>query len=82
MNATTDATSIWKELAHRENDGVEVTLAWDETTDDLAVSVTDARTGTAFSLAVARDKALDAFYHPFFYAASPTAPSTSLLVSI
>lgn len=70
-----------QELAHRESDGLEVTLVWEETTDELAVSVTDARTGIAFSLAAARDKALDVFYHPFSYAASRTAPSTSLPVS-
>jgi hypothetical protein len=32
------------------------------------VSVADERTGEAFELRVAQERALDAFYHPFAYA--------------
>jgi hypothetical protein len=35
----------------------------------LTISVEDARVGDRFQLAVAPDRALDAFYHPFTYAA-------------
>jgi hypothetical protein len=77
-----DTAGSWKELAQREGDGLEVLLMWDEITGELEVSVTDERTGVAFSLPAARDKALDVFHHPFSYAASRTAPSTSVLVRI
>ena len=35
----------------------------------MTVAVEDARAGDRFRLAVAPDRALDAFYHPFAYAA-------------
>jgi hypothetical protein len=35
----------------------------------LTVEVEDARIGDGFQLAVAPERALDAFYHPFAYAA-------------
>ena len=35
----------------------------------VTVSVEDDRVGGRFQLAVAADRALDAFYHPFAYAA-------------
>ena len=36
----------------------------------VTVSVDDTRGGHRFDLAVARDRALEAFYHPFAYAAA------------
>jgi hypothetical protein len=57
------------ELAHRENDGVEVTLLWNERDHTLTVSVLDARTGEFFELDAPRESALDVFYHPYWYAA-------------
>ena len=35
----------------------------------MTVSVADGRTGDHFEIAVDRRRALDAFYHPFAYAA-------------
>ncbi len=58
-----------RELAARESDGVRVLLLWHPDDNALTVSVEDARVGDRFQLAVARDRALDAFYHPFAYAA-------------
>ena len=57
------------ELAARESDGVRVHLLWNPRTDAVTVSVEDARAGNGFELAVARECALDAFYHPFALAA-------------
>jgi hypothetical protein len=54
-----------RELAARENDGLHVLLLWHPCEDDLTVSVEDTRAGDRFRLVVARDRALDAFYHPF-----------------
>jgi len=58
-----------RELAARDSDGVHVVLLWHPHENTLTVSVEDARVGDRFQLAVAPDRALDAFYHPFAYAA-------------
>jgi hypothetical protein len=58
-----------RELAVRESDGLRVLLLWSPREDAVSVTVEDARAGHAFELAVAGDCALDAFYHPFAYAA-------------
>jgi hypothetical protein len=67
--AMSPATRSTRELAVRESDGIHVLLLWHPDDDALTVSVEDARVGARFSLAVAPDRALDAFYHPFAYAA-------------
>jgi hypothetical protein len=58
-----------RELASREGDGLAVRLVWHPNDNAVTVSVTDSRTGDRFQLAVDRTHALDAFYHPFAYAA-------------
>ena len=63
-------TSTSRELASREGDGVHVQLLWDPQDNTLTVSVEDARVGERFEFAVERDRGLDAFYHPFAYAAA------------
>jgi hypothetical protein len=63
------ATSQTRELAARESDGIHVLLLWDPHENAITVSVEDERVGDRFQLAVAPDRALDAFYHPFAYAA-------------
>jgi hypothetical protein len=63
------ATPQTRELAARDSDGISVRLLWHPRGNALTVSVEDARVGDRFQLAVAPDHALDAFYHPFAYAA-------------
>ena len=58
-----------RELAARESDGVRVLLLWRPDDETLTVSVDDVRVGDRFQVSVASDRALDAFYHPFAYAA-------------
>jgi len=58
-----------RELAARDSDGIHVLLLWDPRENELTVAVEDARDGDRFQLAVAPERALDAFYHPFAYAA-------------
>jgi hypothetical protein len=58
-----------RELAARVNDGIHVLLLWHPADDAVTVSVADDRTGERFEMPVARDRALDAFYHPFAYSA-------------
>jgi hypothetical protein len=58
-----------RELAARESDGIRVRLVWNADAASLTVAVEDVRAGDGFQLMVAPDRALDAFYHPFAYAA-------------
>jgi hypothetical protein len=60
-----------RELHSRDNNGIQVDLLWCERDSRVLVSVTDTKTGAAFSLPV-RDgeRALDVFHHPYAYAAS------------
>jgi len=69
MNATATDPKQARELAVRESDGLAVALVWHPGEDAVTVSVADSRTGDHFELAVDRRRALDAFYHPFAYAA-------------
>jgi hypothetical protein len=63
------ATPHTRELAARESDGLHVSLRWHPDENAVTVSVEDARVGDCFRIAVAPERALDAFYHPFAYAA-------------
>ena len=53
----------------RESNGLNVRLLRDRSTDTVTVAVEDLRSADRFQLPVARERALDAFYHPFAYAA-------------
>jgi hypothetical protein len=57
------------DLANRRNDGIDVTLWWCPDDDSVAVEVLHLASDSSFELAVDRASALDAFYHPFAYAA-------------
>ena len=57
------------DLAHRKGDGIDVTLWWTRETGSVSVEVLHFASGSAFELKVAPDRALEAFYHPFAYAA-------------
>jgi hypothetical protein len=67
--AVSPATAETRELAARESDGIHVLLLWHPRENALTVEVEDDRIGDGFQLAVAPERALDAFYHPFAYAA-------------
>jgi hypothetical protein len=57
------------ELAHRRNDGIDVTMFWEAETNRVTVAVTDAKGGEAFDIDVLPDmRAMDVFHHPFAYA--------------
>ena len=67
---TVYAAPVRRELASRGSDGVHVLLLWCPNDDVLTVSVDDFRSGHGFDFVVERDRALDAFYHPFANAAT------------
>jgi hypothetical protein len=57
-----------KELAYRNQNGLEVTLLWDSTSNEVCVNVIDHLDDTGFRLPIAGQLALDAFHHPYAYA--------------
>lgn len=59
-----------RELDFRVNDGLEVRLLWHPETNEITVKVYDAKTGDDFDLDVDATDAMDAFHHPYAYAAS------------
>jgi hypothetical protein len=58
-----------RELAQRRSGTAEVLLLWHTKLDRVELLVRDWATGTGFELEVAPGDALDAFYHPYAYAA-------------
>jgi hypothetical protein len=62
------AESERRELARRSGGGVDVTLYWHPTRDDLIVCVYDERHGAYFEIRPQRYLALDVYYHPYAYA--------------
>jgi hypothetical protein len=80
MTATMIATR--RELAHRVSSGIEVFLFWNTPANRVTVEVFGARFDEGFELEVDGGDALDAFNHPYAYAAngvgSPTASTDAL----
>jgi hypothetical protein len=58
-----------RELAQRLSGTVEVLLLWHPQIDQVELSVHDFVTGASFQIEVEPGTAIDAFYHPYAYAA-------------
>ena len=58
-----------RELAQRTSASVEVLLLWYPEIERVELSVGDPATGGGFHVEVAPGDAIDAFYHPYAYAA-------------
>lgn len=58
-----------RELAQRLSGAVEVLLLWHPENDQVELSVRDLATGAGFCIEVAPGDAIDAFHHPYAYAA-------------
>ena len=54
-----------RELARRLSGGIEVTLYWSPDDNTTSVEVSQSATEEALLFNVPRERALDAFYHPF-----------------
>jgi len=67
-----------RELDVRSGDGLDVSLLWDPADGSIVVTVDDARTGEAFVIPVAATDALEAFHHPFAYAAAPARQAAAV----
>ena len=59
-----------KELAYRNQNGLEVTLLWDSRSNEVSVEVSDQLDDSGFRLPIPGHLALDAFNHPYAYAQS------------
>jgi hypothetical protein len=59
-----------RELDSRSSDGLEVRLLWNSETSRLSVSVFDYKSGDDFEVEVSGREAMDAFRHPYAYAAN------------
>jgi hypothetical protein len=71
MSATTFTER--RELAHRTSDGIEVTLFWSNATNQVTIAVLDSHTDERLEFDVDGHAALDAFIHPYAYAATTHA---------
>jgi hypothetical protein len=58
-----------RELARRRSGTDEILLVWESVSDQVRLAVRDADTGAGLEIAVAPARALDAFRHPYAYAA-------------
>jgi predicted metal-dependent phosphoesterase TrpH len=58
-----------RELAHRVSNGIEVSLFWGPASGEVVVEVVDHSSEHFFELSVPSECALDAFHHPYAYAA-------------
>jgi hypothetical protein len=59
-----------RELAHRTSDGIEVTLFWSKRSNQVTIEAVDTRSAAAVEFEVDGSAALDAFNHPYAYAAT------------
>ena len=59
-----------RELAQRTSDGIEVTLFWSRPGNRITIAVVDTRSDEALEFEVDGTAALDAFNHPYAYAAA------------
>ncbi len=67
---TATAPTERRELAHRTSDGIEVSLFWTKSSDRITIAIMDTRADEALELEVDGSAALDAFNHPYAYAAA------------
>ena len=70
-----------RELAQRTSDRIEVTLFWSKLSKRVTIAILDSRSGECLEFDVDGSVALDAFNHPYAYAAaqgSEFAPSVAV----
>lgn len=75
---TATAFTERRELAHRSSDGIEVTLFWNKATNRITIAVLDSHFDESLEFDVDGSAALDAFTHPYAYAAATHAPNLAI----
>ena len=76
---TATAFTDRRELAQRTSDGIEITLFWTKPSDRVAIAILDTRSTEALEFDVDARAALDAFNHPYAYAATHRVRSVAPL---
>jgi hypothetical protein len=71
---STTSSCARRELAHRQNDGIDITLFWNEGTTRVAIDVFDSHSGERLEFEADGRLALYAFNHPYAYAALRSRP--------
>lgn len=71
METWTQEMIATRELAHRIDGGIEVTLYWSSADNTTSVEVFHAATETVLHFTVPGERALEAFYHPFAHLPAP-----------
>ena len=74
---TTTTLNDRRELAHRSNDGIEVTLFWSKPSNRVTIAVLDSHSDESLEFEVDAGAALDAFNHPYAYAAARGIPASA-----
>lgn len=69
-HAVTKRNPPIRELAQRLSGMDEVLLVWHPDVDRVELAVRDIATGASFHIEVAPHNAIEAFYHPYAYAAA------------
>ena len=70
-----------RELAHRRNSDVEVTLLWRKHDNLLTLRLVELGTGVEFELSIPPENALDAFHHPYAYLTTHSVEPLELLAA-
>jgi hypothetical protein len=74
MNTRIITRSFPRQLARRVTGGLEITLYWNADNNVTTVDIHQPATEETISFAVAADRALEAFYHPFAHLAEQRRP--------
>jgi hypothetical protein len=75
---TATAFTDCRELAHRTSDGIEVTLFWSKSSNRVTIVVLDWHSNDRLEFEVDGNAALDAFNHPYAYAATRRARNLAM----
>ena len=79
---STSAAIERRELAHRTGNGIEVTLLWTKSTNTVTIAVLDAHSAEELEFEVDGSRALDAFNHPYAYAATGRVCSSPVFADL
>ena len=71
----TSPSARTRELAERTSNGTRVRLLWRQASGEVWVEVSEREVDLTIAFPVPPERALDAFHHPYAYAASHGAPA-------
>ena len=70
-----------RELDHRANEGIDVTLLWNTENNVVSIRVVDEREHISLEYEIAAGDALDAFHHPYVFACTEGDPRDDALAA-